>query len=98
MAGSLFTTSCVDDVDYTVATENIISEVTTGDAAVTAVSADISGIVKDLSSVNASSYSVGVIYSTNESLVTTSGSKKAGSIDENGAVTVLLNGLTKNEI
>ena len=96
LAGSLFTTSCVDDVDYTVATENIISEVTTGDAAVTAVSADISGIVKDLSSVNASSYSVGVIYSTNESLVTTSGSKKAGSIDENGAVTVLLNGLTKN--
>lgn len=96
MAGTLLTTSCVDDVDYSVATGNLISEVTTGEANHTAVSADISGIVKDLSSVQASSYSVGIVYSTDESKVTTAGAKKAGTLDENGNVTVLLSGLTKN--
>ncbi len=96
MAGSLLSTSCVDDVDYSVATGNIISEVTTGEASPTAVSANISGIVKDLSQMQSSSYSVGIAYSTNESNVTTSGTKKTGTLDENGNVTVLLTGLTKN--
>ena len=96
MAGSLLSTSCVDDVDYTVATGKLITEVTTGEASHTAVSADVSGIVKDLSSVQSSSYSVGIVYSTNESQVLTSGTKKTGSLDENGNVTVLLSGLTKN--
>ncbi len=96
MAGSLLSTSCVDDVDYNVATGNIISEVTTGEASHTAVSANISGIVKDLSQMQSSSYSVGIVYSTNESNVTTSGTKKTGTLDENGHVTVSLTGLTKN--
>lgn len=96
MAGSLLSTSCVDDVDYTVATGNLISEVTTGEATHTAVSADITGVVKDLSSVQASSYSVGIVYSTQESQVLASGTKKTGTLDEKGNVTVLLSGLTKN--
>lgn len=96
MAGSLLSTSCVDDVDYSVATGNIISEVTTGEASHTAVSADISGVVKDLSKMQPSSYSVGIVYSTNENDVTTAGTKKTGTLDENGNVTVLLSGLTKN--
>lgn len=96
MAGSLLSTSCVDDVDYSVATGNIISEVTTGEASHTAVSANISGVVKDLSKVQLSSYQVGIVYSTDETKVLTAGTKKAGSLDENGNVTVLLSGLTKN--
>ena len=96
MAGSLLSTSCVDDVDYTVATGKLLTEVSTGDVSHTAVSADISGIVKDLSSVQSSSYSVGIVYSTNESQVLTAGTKKTGTLDENGNVTVLLSGLNKN--
>ena len=96
MAGSLLSTSCVDDVDYSVATGNIISEVTTGEASHTAVSANIAGVVKDLSKVQSSSYTVGIVYSTDENKVLTTGTKKAGSLDENGNVTVLLSGLTKN--
>lgn len=96
MAGSLLSTSCVDDVDYSVATGNIISEVTTGEASHTAVSADISGVVKDLSKMQPSSYAVGIVYSTSENDVTTAGTKKTGTLDENGNVTVLLSGLTKN--
>lgn len=96
MAGTLLTTSCADDVDYSVATGNIISSVTTGDAVPTAVSAQISGVVKDLSKMQSSSYTVGIVYSTDESTVTSQGTKKTGTLDENGNVTVLLTGLTKN--
>lgn len=98
MAGTLLTTSCVDDVDYSVATGNVLSEVTTGDAEHTAVSATIPGVVKDLSKLQSSSYTVGVVYSTESDSVkvTSQGTKKTGTLDENGNVTVLLSGLTKN--
>ena len=98
MAGTVLATSCVDDVDYSVATGNVISEVTTGDASHTAVSATIPGVVKDLSKLQSSSYTVGVVYSTaSDSVkVTSQGTKKTGTLDENGDVTVLLSGLTKN--
>lgn len=98
MAGTMLATSCVDDVDYSVATGNVISEITTGDAEHTAVSATIPGVVKDLSKLQSSSYTVGVVYSTESDSVkvTSQGTKKTGSLDENGNVTVLLSGLTKN--
>lgn len=95
MAG-FFATSCEEEVDYSIRTGEIISEVTTGDADVTAVSAEVSGTVKDLTKVAAASYEVGVYYGTGENPVDT-GSKKMGTVDENGNVTTTLDGLTTGE-
>lgn len=95
MAASAFTlSSCNDDVDYEVATGNIITTVETGEASVTAVSAEVTGKVLDLSSLDASAYSVGVKYGTNQD-PTTSGKSQAGTIDETGTVSASLTGLTK---
>ncbi len=91
---SLFTVSCSDD-DYTIATESILSQVSTGDASVTAVSATTQGTVLDLTKSEASSYSVGVIYSTNQD-PTTSGKKVVGSLATDGTVSSSITGLTKN--
>ncbi|MBQ8674176.1 MAG: hypothetical protein IJ511_09060 [Bacteroides sp.] len=94
LAIGMFVSSCEDDTeDYTIRTGEIVSEITTGAADATAVSAQIQGTVKDLTLVSSSSYEVGVIYSTNEN-PTASGTKKVGSVDENGNVTVTLTGLT----
>ena len=93
LAASLFITSCDADDDYVIRTGEIISEVTTGAASVTAVSAEVTGTVKDLSLVSSSSYSVGAYYGTNEDPIT-GGSRKAGSVDENGNVVTTLTGLT----
>lgn len=95
LAGFL-ATSCEEEVDYSIRTGEIISEVTTGDADVTAVSAAVSGTVKDLTKVNVKSYEVGVYYGTGENPVDT-GSKIIGAVDENGNVTVVLSGLTTGE-
>ena len=49
LATGLFVASCDDEDDYTIATGNIITEVTTGDpSSVTAVSAVLQGTVRDL--------------------------------------------------
>lgn len=92
--GTFAVSSCNDDVDYEVATGNILTTVETGEAAVTAVSAEITGTVLDLSKVEASRYAVGVVYGTNQD-PTTAGTKKVGTIDEAGNVTTSLSGLTK---
>lgn len=47
LASSLIITSCSDDDDYSVSTTPIVTSITTGDAAVTAVSAAIDGTVDD---------------------------------------------------
>ncbi|MCR5312830.1 MAG: hypothetical protein K6E54_04160 [Bacteroidaceae bacterium] len=86
-------TSCSDD-DVTVATEAIIKTVETGDAAVTAISAQTTGTVLDLSGANATSYSVGVVYGTSEDVKST-GAKAYGSIDANGIVTTDITGLSE---
>lgn len=96
LAAGFFATSCEEEVDYTIRTGEIISEVTTGDAGVTAVSAEVSGTVKDLTKVAATSYEVGVCYGTQEDPVGT-GSRKVGVVDENGNVTTTLDGLTTGE-
>lgn len=89
-----FVASCDDDDEYTIATGNIITEVTTGDAdSITAVSAVLYGTVKDLSQSSSTSYSVGVYYGTSED-PTTSGSAQAGTIDDDGNVTTTVTGLT----
>lgn len=89
-----FVVSCDDDDDYTVATGNIITEVTTGGAdSITAVSAVLYGTVKDLSQSSSSSYSVGVYYGTSED-PTSSGTAQTGTIDDDGNVTTTVTGLT----
>lgn len=82
---------CSDTEDYKVATGNILSKVETGGAQVGATNATISGTVLDLSKSVASSYVVGVSYSTSEDATT--GTKVAGELAEDGTVTTLLTGL-----
>ena len=93
----MFVSSCEDDTeDYTIRTGEIVSEVTTGAANATAVSAVVQGTVKDLTSVASSTYEVGVYYGTTDNPVAT-GAKKIGSVDEAGNVTVTLTGLNNGE-
>lgn len=93
LATGLFATSCEDEYDYSIRTGEIISEITTGTANVTAISAEVHGTVKDLALVSSGSYEVGAYYGTSED-PTASGSKKTGSADENGNVATTLSGLT----
>ena len=86
--------SCSDDDNYSAATGNVVSSVETGDATVTAISAQITGKVLDLSHLDASSYTVGVVYGTTP-YPTTSGKKQSGTLDADGNVTTTLSGLTK---
>ncbi len=92
-AGVVFT-ACSDDEDnYSVATAPLITTITTGDAIVTAVSADIAnGIVEDLSQASSSSYEVGVVYSTSPD-PTKGGTRAVGSWS-NDTVSTRLTGLT----
>ena len=92
LAAGLFTTSCDVEEDYTVRTGEIISEITTGSASVTAVAAEVTGTVKDLSLVSSASYEVGAYYGTTAD-PTTAGSKKSGRVDENGNVVTTITGL-----
>jgi hypothetical protein len=93
LAAALFAASCEEEIDYSIRTGEIISEVTTGNANVTAISAEIQGTVKDLSLVSSGSYEVGAYYGIATD-PTASGAKKAGSVDENGNVVTLITGLT----
>jgi hypothetical protein len=93
LAAALFVTSCDEEDVYSIRTGEIISEITTGTASVTAISAEVSGTVKDLTLVSPSSYEVGAFYGTSAD-PTTTGSKKSGSVDENGNVVTTITGLT----
>ena len=86
--------SCSSDDDYTVQTSSIITEITTGDAAVTAISATTYGTVHDLASMASNRYQVGTVYSTSSD-PTAGGTRQSGTIDENGNVTTTLNGLSE---
>ncbi|MGI6242655.1 MAG: hypothetical protein ACOYJK_03840 [Prevotella sp.] len=91
--GVMFTACSDDDDDYSAATMPIVTEVNTGDAVVTAVSAAIAdGIVKDLSTASSSSYEVGVVYSTTAD-PTQSGTRVVGSY-RNDTVSTTITGLT----
>lgn len=93
LAATLFAVSCDEEEIYSVRTGEIISEITTGTASVTAISAEVLGTVKDLTLVSSGSYEVGAYYGTTTD-PTTTGSKKSGSVDENGNVTTTITGLT----
>lgn len=94
VAGSLSFSSCDDETNYTIATENIITTVETGSASVTAVSAQTTGRVLDLSQSETSSYSVGVVFGTGED-PTITGTKQVGTVDSEGVVTTNITGLQK---
>lgn len=91
--GVMFTACSDDDDDYSAATMPIVTEVNTGDAVVTAVSAAITdGIVKDLGTASSSSYEVGVVYSTTAD-PTQGGTRVVGSY-RNDTVSATITGLT----
>ena len=92
-AGVMFTACSDDDDNYSAATMPIVTEVNTGDAVVTAVSAAIAeGIVKDLSAAASNSYEVGVVYGTATD-PTQGGTRVVGSY-RNDTVSTTINGLT----
>jgi len=93
LAAGLFATSCDEDDDYNIGTGEIISEVTTGAASVTAISAEVQGTVKNLTHMSSASYEVGAYYGTVTD-PTVSGTKNSGSVDENGNVVTIISGLT----
>ena len=86
--------SCDDDDNYFINTSDILTEVTTGNAETTATTATITGTVKDLSSQSPLRYTVGVIYGTDEQSLLTSGTRRTGTLGEDGyTVTTTLTGL-----
>lgn len=93
LAAGLFATSCDVEEDYPIRTGEIVSEITTGSASVTAIAAEVTGTVKDLTLVSSGSYEVGAYYGTAAD-PTTAGSKRSGSVDENGNVVTTITGLT----
>lgn len=95
LAVGISATSCSDENDYAIATGNIITTLETGEAAVTATTATAYGTILDLSSIESSAYTVGIVYSTSQD-PTASGTKKTGSIDTaTGTVTATITGLEK---
>ncbi len=94
LAAGVFSAACSSDDDYNISTSTVVTSITTGDAAVKAISATTYGTVQDLSKMDASRYQVGTAYSTSQD-PTTSGTKQSGSIDENGNVTTNIANLTE---
>jgi len=90
----LFLVSCSDDDDYAIATQKIISSITTGSADVTANTATMYGTVDGLSGQNSSAYEVGVKYGTSESSLTKS---VVGTLTDS-LITANLSGLTENKV
>lgn len=91
LALSGFLTACNDD-DVNIYTDPIITEVVTGDAATTALTATINGHASDLSAMNVDSYAVGTVYSTSEN-PTAGGTFVAGTMGENGDFVTDITGL-----
>lgn len=89
-----YITACSNDEDYSISTSEVISSITTDDAAVTAISAITYGTIRNLSGLAPSSYQVGSVYSTNSD-PTQGGTRQIGSIDENGNMSASLSGLTE---
>ena len=94
LAAGFFTAACSDSEDYSISNSAVVTEITTGDAVVTAISATAYGTVQDLSKLDASRYQVGTAYGTSNDPVNM-GTKQIGSIDENGNVTTTMSNLTE---
>ena len=89
--GLTLITSCSDDEDYVAASGEVVTSITTGEAIFTAVSAEITGTVSGLEKLSATSYEVGVLYST--AADPTTGTKVRGTLTD-GTISASLTGLT----
>ncbi len=94
-AAVLLLSACTEE-EYTIATGEVVTGVTTGSATTTAVSAVLTGTVSGLQDLSTASYTVGAYYGTSEDPANT-GSRQSGSVDENGGITVTVTGLTTGE-
>ena len=94
MASVILMGSCSEDENYSVSTNAVVTSITTGDAAVTAVSATAYGTVQDLSKMASSTYQVGAVYGVGAD-PTNGGTRQIGSIDDQGNVTTAISGLTE---
>ncbi len=92
-ASLLLLCSCTNEEEYTVATEEVVTGVTTGSATTTATSAVLTGTVTGVSDLSSAAYSVGAYYGTTEDPIN-EGTRQSGSVDEEGNVTVTVTGLT----
>lgn len=92
-AAVVFTTACSED-SYNESTTAVITSITTDDASVTAISATTYGTIQNLSAMAPNTYQVGSVYSTSTD-PTTGGTRQIGTIDDNGKVTAVLNGLSE---
>jgi hypothetical protein len=92
LAGGLLT-ACSNDDDYAINTNPIVSSVSTGEAVVSAVSADVSGAVSSLKGQASSAYTVGILYSTSEDPKT--GSKATATLSDD-KFTASITGLSTN--
>ena len=95
LGGTCFT-SCDDSEDYSISTEATVTEITTGQAQPTAISAIVSGKVLNLCNMSPARYVVGAVFGTDADLET-NGTKTIGSIDANGTVTTTLTGLEEDK-
>src|SRR5574344_2254845 len=78
IAGSVVATSCKDDDDASISTSPIISNITTGTAAITSVSANITNnSVSSLAGQSSSAYAIGVIYSTDSANINNGTDRKS---------------------
>ena len=86
--------SCSEEESYSASTSPVVTSITTGEAAVTAISATAYGTVQDLSNMASSTYQVGAVYGT-MSDPTNGGTRQIGSIDDQGNVSTAISGLTE---
>ncbi len=87
-------TSCDDEAEYSISSNELISQITTDGATVTAISAVVQGTVSDLSKVSPARYQVGAIYGATEDLQS-SGTRVVGTVDADGKITANITGLTQ---
>ena len=94
LAAAVVMLSCSEDDNYSASTNAVVTSITTGDAAVTAISATAFGTVQDLSKMVSSTYQVGAVYGT-MSDPTNGGTRQIGAIDDQGNVSTAISGLTE---
>lgn len=94
LAFGIFTASCNDDDDYSIATGQLTQGVSTGSADVTANTAILHGTANGLQSQSASAYEVGFYYGSETGKLT---NKAAGSLSD-ATINLALEGLVNNQV
>ena len=94
LVASLLIGSCSEEDSFSSSTSPVVTSITTGEAAVTAISATAYGVVQDLSPMASSTYQVGTVYGT-MSDPTVGGTRQIGTIDDQGNVSTPISGLTE---